>query len=256
MTAIDKILVFILLLAWNSAAAKIWLPSYLSDNMVLQRNSNVNIWGWTTDTYTNETITVTGSWNQVPVTTVADQGRWSATLATPAAGGPYNILIEAHDTIRLENIMMGDVWICFGAIEYGMDAAFRGCCKLKKRSNRQTIPKSGFSSCPSTSLLLSRTIPRVIGQGARPQTMQNFSSVSLLFWPGVAPRTGHTGGPGLLQLGRNTDRNLDSGRADLRRPGIEGGSGSTSEVLRVAADPRFNFQRHDPPPAEKWTSPE
>ena len=80
--------------------------------MVLQQNSNANIWGWTTAP--DEKITIIGSWNDKEITVEAFQGIWSLQLPTPNAGGPYTIIIKGHETIKLQNILIGEVWLASG----------------------------------------------------------------------------------------------------------------------------------------------
>ncbi|MBT8297649.1 MAG: sialate O-acetylesterase, partial [Maribacter sp.] len=91
---------------------KIWTPSILSDNMVLQQNSEVTIWGWTTDT--SEKITVIGSWSDSEVTVDAYQGVWSAQITTPKAGGPYTLRIKGHEELMIKNVLIGEVWLASG----------------------------------------------------------------------------------------------------------------------------------------------
>ena len=99
-------------LAFITVNAKIWTPSVISDNMVLQQNSECTIWGWTDKP--SERITVTGSWNKEPVTVKAFQGLWSVKLKTDPAGGPYTVTIKGHQTITLKNVMLGEVWLLSG----------------------------------------------------------------------------------------------------------------------------------------------
>ncbi|MCV6605183.1 MAG: hypothetical protein OIF34_07745, partial [Porticoccaceae bacterium] len=85
-----KVFGFFLIVLWADISyAKIWTPSILSDNMVLQQQSNATIWGWTTAA--DETITVAGSWDNKAVSARAHQGVWSVQLPTPVAGGPYTL---------------------------------------------------------------------------------------------------------------------------------------------------------------------
>ena len=107
---ISALLVFLLLT--TTCFSKIWLPSILSDNMVLQQNSKSTIWGWTT--WVDEKITVTGSWDNEEHTITAHQGIWSLELPTPSAGGPFEIIISGHEKIVLQNVLIGEVWICSG----------------------------------------------------------------------------------------------------------------------------------------------
>lgn len=96
------------------ASAKIELPKVLGSNMVLQQNSMANLWGKATP---NSKITITVSWNKLrKVQTTADsEGRWSAKVDTPAATfEPQTITISDGETLKLENILIGDVWVCSG----------------------------------------------------------------------------------------------------------------------------------------------
>ncbi|MCG2460732.1 hypothetical protein K8352_08230 [Flavobacteriaceae bacterium F89] len=79
-----KLLGLLPVLCNTSTYREIWLPSILSDNMVLQQRSNDIIWGWTTAT--SEEIKVYGTWNNEKVTAKAYRGVWSLKLPTPKAG--------------------------------------------------------------------------------------------------------------------------------------------------------------------------
>ena len=94
--------------------AKVTLPTVFSDNMVLQQNAVVPIWGWSTTT--NETIRIVAGWNNVDTVSVHVSNilKWQTTLHTPAAGGPFTIQIIGSSTINLSNVMVGEVWICSG----------------------------------------------------------------------------------------------------------------------------------------------
>jgi len=121
-----KLFGLLLLLSVANTYGEIWLPSILSDNMVLQQESNVTIWGWTTAT--SEEITVYGSWNNEKVATKAFQGVWSLQLPTPKAGGTYSIMVEGHEKLELKNVLIGEVWLGSG------------------QSNMQWTPKNGLEN--------------------------------------------------------------------------------------------------------------
>jgi len=94
------------------AYADIKLPSILNDNMVLQQNSRVKLWGWADK---GEKITIKLSWTKEIITTIANnEGKWIVAFRTIAAGGPYRIEIEGNNKIILNNILLGEVWICSG----------------------------------------------------------------------------------------------------------------------------------------------
>ncbi len=93
--------------------ADITVNRVFSDHMVLQQNSTVSIWG-TADA--GEKIRVSFNSQNVEVTATAD-GKWTADLKTPAAGGPFQIEVAAVDgdpKIILEDVLVGEVWICSG----------------------------------------------------------------------------------------------------------------------------------------------
>lgn len=108
------LLILMVLLALNSALfAKISLPSVFSDNMVLQQNSDVAIWGWSDP---SETVKIVTSWNTKDTVKVkADNAAaWKTTIRTISAGGPYSIQIIGNNGVTLNNVMLGEVWICSG----------------------------------------------------------------------------------------------------------------------------------------------
>jgi sialate O-acetylesterase len=93
-----------------SANAQIRLPKFFGDNMVLQRNSSIPVWGWAT---ANEKITV--QFNKQTKTTKADKaGKWIARLDAESAGGPYILNISGKSNLLLKNVLVGDVWLCSG----------------------------------------------------------------------------------------------------------------------------------------------
>ena len=101
------------LLATLTISAEITLPKILGSNMVLQQQSEANLWGKAT---ADKKITVTTSWSKKKITTRSDKdGNWAVKVATPKGSfTPQSITISDGDKITLENIMIGDVWVCVG----------------------------------------------------------------------------------------------------------------------------------------------
>jgi sialate O-acetylesterase len=95
-----------------SVHARIILPSVIADNMVLQQQSEITLWGWTTTP--SEVISIKADWGDELIKTKANAGRWSAKMQTPGFGGPFTITISGHETITLTNIYLGDVWLASG----------------------------------------------------------------------------------------------------------------------------------------------
>ena len=95
-----------------TANAKVRLPQFFSDNMVLQQQSECNLWGWTEP---GTWVSITTSWDKKGRNVQADKdGRFSLTVKTPEAGGPYFIGFKDPDYVQLNNVMIGEVWICSG----------------------------------------------------------------------------------------------------------------------------------------------
>lgn len=113
-------LLFCLLWAYT-ARAEVVLPSILASDMVLQQETDVAIWGWANPP---EKITVTASWDEHPVSvTCAEDATWKVRLRTPKASGPYTIIIKGSNTLVLHNILIGEVWLCSGQSNMGLNAA-------------------------------------------------------------------------------------------------------------------------------------
>ncbi|HEY0058442.1 MAG TPA: sialate O-acetylesterase [Flavisolibacter sp.] len=96
----------------TSVKANITLPSIIGSNMVLQQKSSVKFWGWGNP---GERVVVATSWSSgVDSTIVTANADWQLSLNTPSAGGPHTITIRGYNKIVLENVLIGEVWVCSG----------------------------------------------------------------------------------------------------------------------------------------------
>src|SRR5687768_2088264 len=85
-------LTIILFLFFNSLSAQVKLPSFFADDMILQQQTDVFIWGWANN---GRMVTITPSWNGKKYTTQTNsKGQWKLSLPTPVAGGPYTLTIS------------------------------------------------------------------------------------------------------------------------------------------------------------------
>jgi sialate O-acetylesterase len=90
--------------------AEVRLPVIFQSHMVLQRGKPIQIWGWADP---NEKINV--QLNGRSGSAIADKnGKWRSQLPALEAGGPYDLIIEGRNTITLNDVLIGDVWICGG----------------------------------------------------------------------------------------------------------------------------------------------
>jgi sialate O-acetylesterase len=103
------IFLFLYLTAFHTSA-EVRLPKLISDGMILQRDIPLKIWGWASP---DEIIVL--NFNHSDYRASADtNGSWLIELPPQNAGGPYSMTIKANNTITVQDILVGDVWICSG----------------------------------------------------------------------------------------------------------------------------------------------
>lgn len=113
-----------LLLFAGSVSAEITLPAVIGDNMVLQRESVVPLWG---KAAAGAQLTIVTSWDEKEYKAEAGAGgEWRVQVQTPAAGGPYEIRISEQGSAErtLSNVLIGEVWLCSG--QSNMEMPLRG----------------------------------------------------------------------------------------------------------------------------------
>jgi sialate O-acetylesterase len=104
------LLVSFLFASFSVVRGEVRLPHMLSDHAVLQRRMPVHVWGWA---HTGEKVTVSFH-GQTQVGVADELGKWSVYLRPEEAGGPYTLTVQGSNTIRLEDILVGDVWFASG----------------------------------------------------------------------------------------------------------------------------------------------
>ena len=118
-------LFFVFYFLFSLAEAHITLPSFFSDNMVLQQQTECNIWG---KADVGKSVVVITSWDKKSYSVrVNEYGEFSVKVKTPEAGGPYDITFaigtpsksSSHASglaygLTLHNVLIGEVWICSG----------------------------------------------------------------------------------------------------------------------------------------------
>ena len=132
-----------------SGYSNVKLPKVLGDNMVLQRNKPINVWGWAD---AGEKVSV--QFNKQSVSAKADKtGKWFLTLKPEAAGGPYQLTIKGKNSITLSNILVGEVWVCSGQsnMEWPLRAANHAEKEIKA-ANYSMIRHFGVQKSVSSKL--------------------------------------------------------------------------------------------------------
>jgi sialate O-acetylesterase len=170
--------VVLLLISLQFTFSNISIPEIFSDNMVLQRRSEVTFWGWAN---TGETVTIKADWLSEAVSVQAgNQGTWKLVLKTSEAGGPYTISIKGYNELTLRNVLIGEVWLCSG--QSNMEWSARsGIANAEQEINNSSNPAIRlFSVFHSTSQYPQ---DHFTGEWAEcsPATMANFSIIAYFF---------------------------------------------------------------------------
>lgn len=178
----------VLLAAWAllcavQLQAKIELPAVLGDGMVLQRNAEAALWGKAAP---GRRVRIATSWNgRTTVTTADAAGRWAAKVPTGDAGGPYTVAISDGEEVVLENVLLGEVWVCSG--QSNMEMPVCGFMMQPVEGSVEAILDAG--SYPGIRMF---TVPKVSSaepqedcdaawQTASPVSVRSFSAVGYFF---------------------------------------------------------------------------
>jgi sialate O-acetylesterase len=169
-----------------SATAKLILPQIIGNNMVLQQNTTVKIWGWANP---GTTVTIISSWDRTPISVqVANDSSWVAKIKTPT--GSYTTrTLEIHngkEKLTLSNILIGEVWFCSG--QSNMEMPIKGFTNCPVQGSIQEICMAGKYKEKVRVVKIPRTAaptPQKEVDGdwkiASPETAPNFSATAWFF---------------------------------------------------------------------------
>lgn len=104
------LILFVFITLHVDVSAIVRLPSIFNDNMVLQQNAIINLWGSASPL---EHIVVEFN-NQIAECDASPEGKWKVELPPIKTGGPFELIIKGNNTIKLKNILIGEVWLCSG----------------------------------------------------------------------------------------------------------------------------------------------
>jgi sialate O-acetylesterase len=149
MTDMHRVFTMALLCVTLSSFSNVRLPKIISSNMVLQQQSKVKFWGAADP---NEKITITTSWNNKAYEAVTtNNARWEVLIETPAAGGPFTITLKGKNAIVLNNILIGEVWVCSG--QSNMEMRLGSLKDIKEEAPVAYNPNIRFFDIPKTTSL-------------------------------------------------------------------------------------------------------
>ncbi|MBK8747880.1 MAG: sialate O-acetylesterase [Saprospiraceae bacterium] len=154
--------------------ATIKLPSIISEGMVLQRNSEVTIWGWADP---EEPIKITAGWSgNIFETKTSAEGYWSVNIPTPEAGGPYTLNFKGYNELEVRDVLIGEVWLCSGqsnmemSVDWGINNGEEEAAladhpniryikydKMTAETPQNNVPANWYKCSPATMRMYSAT---------------------------------------------------------------------------------------------------
>ena len=152
------------------------LHPLFSDHMVLQQETEVNLWGTGTP---RDSVFVEAEWGQVSSNQINSDGTWTLKLQTPEHGGPYTLTFSTSDQrIVLKDVLLGEVWLTSGQsnMEWPMNARINnGKQEVQNASN----PKIRMFNMPRN--LDGVSIEKASWKTTSPENAKQFSAVAYFF---------------------------------------------------------------------------
>lgn len=179
------ILALLSLCILSACFAEVKLPSIVSSNMVLQRNTTITLWGWAD---AREKLIITASWLRDPLSISADNaGDWKVGVQTTNSKAPQTIRIKSStQDILLENILFGEVWLCSG--QSNMEIPVSGYFGQPVFGAQQAIVYASnenlrlFTVEHQASTEPKKVVVKYTGwQSASPESVKEFSAIAYFF---------------------------------------------------------------------------
>jgi len=176
----------VLALAPCQTPAEVRLPKIFADNMMLQRNQPIPVWGWAAP---GEAVKVVLAGKEASATADAD-GRWAVKLAALKEGENLELTVAGKNTIAFKNVIVGDIWLCggqsnmelplFRCLNFAGDAKVADFPKIRRVKIDRMPPTTPEENVPVSKAWLVCT----------PQTVGEFTAVGFYFAREISQKTG------------------------------------------------------------------
>jgi len=166
----------VFLLAAPAAQATVRLPRLVGSHMVLQRNQVLPFWGWAAP---GEAVSVSFRGAKMQTKAGAD-GRWALKLPSQPAGGPFELTVQGTNTLRLTDVLVGDVWLASG--QSNMEWPLRDAAGGAEAAAAANYPQIRLFNVPNRAEI--RPLAELAGgkwQACTPQSAAGFSAVAYFF---------------------------------------------------------------------------
>ena len=171
-----KLLFVFAVLNCFSSIAQVSIASIFSDNMVLQRNVNIPVWG---SAKANEKVEITFH-NQKKTAKADKAGKWNIQLDKESAGGPYVLIVKGKNTIEIKNVLVGEVWILSGQsnMEWTVGQSDNASSEIAKAN----YPNIRHIKVPKEiNLKPNQTLNNVKWSVCSPKTVSDFSGIGYFY---------------------------------------------------------------------------
>ena len=152
-----------------------FLHPLFCDNMILQRDMQDAVWGWTTP---GAQVKVTMG-EKTAAATAGPDGRWLAKIGPFTAGGPYTLTVEGPKTVTIQNVAVGDIWTCSGQSNMAFTTA--GALNAADDIAKADFPQIRLFGVPGKIATEPQTITNGTWQICSPKTVGGFSAVGFFF---------------------------------------------------------------------------
>jgi sialate O-acetylesterase len=163
------------LLAAGTAVADVKLPAIFTSHMVLQQGQADRVWGWAD---AGEEVTVTIA-DQTKTATAGDDGKWLVTLDPLKVGGPHTLAVKGKNEIKLDDVLVGEVWLCSGQSNMGMAVGQSTDGDLE--SLAANFPRIRLISVPQVGTQEPQSDFKGQWELCTPETVKQFSAVGFFF---------------------------------------------------------------------------
>ncbi|MCC6409741.1 MAG: 9-O-acetylesterase [Planctomycetes bacterium] len=234
------------------ARADVELPAVLASHMVVQRETDLVVWGFAT---AGEQVSVEASWGAKagPVASGAD-GRFELVLRTPAAGGPHTLKVRGANELVLDDVWSGEVWLCSGQsnMEMPMEAIadwYTGTTNREAELARADLPQLRLFEVPNELDYAPRTRVKGEWKACNRESLRTFSATGYYFGRELHEKLGVPVGLISADWGGTVCEAWTSAEALKRHGGFDEGLAS---IAALAGDPKTVEQTFEAARAAWW----
>lgn len=157
---------------------RIKLASVFGDRMVLQQGIHAPVWGWASP----GTLVKVEMAGYTSMARSGLDGKWMVRMPPMDYGGPYELRILAGDTIRLKDVMVGELWLASGQSNMEWSVGMGIGTGTKEEINSANHPQIRYFTVPhKTSVLPLNDTESAEWKAVTPESVKHLSAVAYFF---------------------------------------------------------------------------